>query len=333
MRSKLLVLLATLMFPLFGFSANSVGQVKVDKSQGVQTSAVLWREPSDIETRDLYYGSGGEAGQPREPFKFIEEDRGGTNPKFIIEDGQGVRWKVKLGEETNSETAATRLLWAAGYFSDVTYYVPRMRVEGLIKLSRGQKYVSPGGAIQNARLERVEKGRNKISDWSWFDNPFVGTREFDGLRVMMALMNNWDLKQTNNAVHDFQGQELHYVVSDLGGTFGRTGGDWSRSKSNLSDYVESDFIDQITPTSVDLVLRSRPPALYAVHFPYYRARSRMSKIADDIPRAHAKWVGQLLSRLSDEQLKAAFTGAGYPAPDADAYARKVRERISKLNEL
>ena len=40
----------------------------------------------------------------------------------------------------------------------------------------------------------------KSGTWSWHHNPFVGTREFNGLRVMMALLNNWDLKDENNAV-------------------------------------------------------------------------------------------------------------------------------------
>ncbi len=34
------------------------------------------------------------------------------------------------------------------------------------------------------------------------DDPFEDTREWNGLRVMMALMNNWDLKDENNAIYD-----------------------------------------------------------------------------------------------------------------------------------
>ena len=44
-----------------------------------------------------------------------------TSPKFDVEDDQHVQWRVKLGEEPQSETAATRLLWAAGYFVDEDY--------------------------------------------------------------------------------------------------------------------------------------------------------------------------------------------------------------------
>ena len=45
-------------------------------------------------------------------------------------------------------------------------------------------------------------GGEEAATWSWHDNPFVGTREFNGLKVMMALVNNWDLKDVNNRVSD-----------------------------------------------------------------------------------------------------------------------------------
>jgi len=296
----------------------------------VQKAGTLWRQPSDIKTRNLLYGPGGQAGQPRAPFTFVEEDRGGTNPKFVVKDARGVLWKVKLGEGAKPETAATRLLWAAGYFSDVTYYLPRMRVARLPKLSRGEKYISHDGTIHGARFERSYK---KLDDWSWFDNPFVGTREFDGLRVMMALMNKWDLKQQNNGIYRVGDGDLRYVVSDLGDTFGKTGGDWTRSKGNLEDYLESKFIDKATNTEVDLVLNSRPPLLYAVAVPYYVKRTKMEKVSEDIPRSHARWIGQWLAQLSNSQIRDAFRAAGYSPGEVDGYSRKVRQRINQLNAL
>jgi hypothetical protein len=299
-------------------------------SRGVRKAVVLWRRPHDIKTRNLFYGSGGRQGQPKAPFRFIEEDGGGSNPKFIVEDAQGIRWKVKLGEEAKPETAATHLLWAVGYFTDVDYYLPRLQVKGLDRLKRGQEYVSSGGIVQGARLERSAK---KLGDWSWFDNPFIGTREFDGLRVMMALLNNWDLKQVNNAIYDAGGRESRYLVSDLGGTFGKTGGRGSRSKGNLEDYAESRFIDKATPTTVDLILNSRPSLLYAVAVPYYIQRTRMEKVAEDIPLAHALWIGQWLAQLSDSQIIDAFRGAGYAMQEAEGYAGTLRERINLLNDL
>ena len=59
--------------------------------------------------------------------------------------------------------------------------------------------------------------------WNWYENPVKGTREFNGLRVSMALINNWDLKTENNSVYDLGNGRQRYVVADLGASFGRTG--------------------------------------------------------------------------------------------------------------
>jgi len=72
-------------------------------------------------------------------------------------------------------------------------------------------------------LERHITGEKRIGTWSWFKNPFVGTKELNGLKVMMALINDTDLKAENNDIYDEEGLEHRYVVSDLGASFGRTG--------------------------------------------------------------------------------------------------------------
>lgn len=323
-----------LVLPITGSPHVAKKAIKENEKPTVRAPrAVIWREPQAVAKRNLFYGPGGVAGQPKGRFRFIEEDKGGTNPKFIVEDARGVRWKVKLAEESQSETAATRLLWAVGYFADESYYLPKLRVVGLPRLSRGQEFVLANGVVRGARLERMEKGVKKVGNWSWFDNPFVGTKEFDGLRIMMALLNNWDLKKSNNGVYNVQGHELRYMVSDLGATFGKTGGDWSRSKNDVEDYVSSKFIEDVEPTKVDLVLNSRPPLLYAVAVPYFYKRTRMENVAEDIPRAHARWIGSWLARLSPEQIGDAFRAAGYAPSEVTAYTSKVRERIRLLNRL
>jgi hypothetical protein len=324
-----LLIALSLSLPTFGLSAKS--EKREGKSGKVSArQAIIWQQPKDIRSRNLFYGPGGRAGQPEPPFRFIEEDLDGTNPKFVVEDAQEVRWKVKLGAEAKPETAATRLLWAVGYFADVNYYFPQLQVAGMRKLSRGQKYVSPEGIVYGARLEHSYK---KKDTWSWFDNPFIGTREFNGLRVMMALMNKWDLKESNNAVYQVQGGKLVYYISDLGDTFGKTGSAWTRSRGDVTDYVKSDFIDDVDPQTVDLVMHSRPPFLYAVDVPYYIKRTKMEKVADDIPRAHARWIGEWLGQLSSRQIWDAFIAAGYTPYEAQAYANKVRQRIIQLREL
>lgn len=103
--------------------------------------SALWNDRGDIASLNLFYGAGGKEHEPPGKFTFIEEDKQGGSPKFDVRDEQGVRWKVKLGDETKAETAATRLVWAAGYYTDEDYYLPELRVDNLPALERGGKFV------------------------------------------------------------------------------------------------------------------------------------------------------------------------------------------------
>src|ERR1700681_1029184 len=99
------------------------------KEAGGAVVPVLWQDPVDISTRDLINGPGGPGHQPHGPFKFVKEDLKGSNSKYLITGGDGVKWKIKLGEEARPETAASRLVWAAGYFADEEYFVPDLKVD------------------------------------------------------------------------------------------------------------------------------------------------------------------------------------------------------------
>lgn len=269
---------------------------------------------------------------PKGRLRFLKEEPGGAEPKFDVEDEQGVRWRVKPGWEARSETAATRLLWAVGYFADEDYYLPEASVEGMSKLSRGQEYVSPDGLVRRARWERRE-GRKKIGTWSWSENPFVDTKELNGLRVLMALMNNWDIKELNNAIYDHEGIEHHYVVSDIGATFGRSGNTLRRSKDNLEHYRNSKFVRQTTPEYVDFFLASHPHPLNALIFPHLMELRRREQVVKHIPREHARWIGQLLSQLSAEQIRDCFRSAGYSPEEVEGFTAEVQKRIQALNQL
>ena len=295
---------------------------------------MIWRDPGNVASLNLRDGAGGKghAPAPNGTFTFVKEDVQGTNPKFEVKDGHGVLWKVKLGEEVQSETAATRLMWAAGYFVDEDYYLAELTVTGLPTLHRGQQFVSPGGAIHGARLERRLPRVKRLGTWDWFHNPFLNRRELNGLRVMMALLNNWDLKTVNNAIYEVGGQR-RYVVSDLGATFGNTGNSLTRSKGDPEDYADSQFIEHVTPRFVDFVMHSRPFVLSAVNVPNYRTRTRMEQITKHVPRADARWLGRRLSMLSETQIRDCFRAGGYGPDDISVYSQVVRKRIAELNAL
>ncbi|MEO8663811.1 MAG: hypothetical protein ABI693_35480 [Bryobacteraceae bacterium] len=300
---------------------------------GTMRVGVVWHDPGQANSLDLINGAGGKKYRPGATFRFVKEDMKGTSPKFEVEDEHGVVWKVKLGEETKAETAATRLVWAAGYFVDEDYYVPEVRVANLPTLHRGRQFVSDNGVVHGARLERKIKGEKKGGTWSWSKNPLVGTKEMNGLRVLMALTNNWDLKQVNNDIYEGKDGERRYVVSDLGATFGKTGSPFTRSKSNLRDYSRTKFVQHVKPETVDFYLSSRPPLIAVFNLPNYIARTRMQAVAKNIPRSHAKWVGQLLGRLSAEQIRDCFRAGGYSPEEAEGFAKAVEGRIAELNQL
>ena len=122
----------------------------------------MWVDPTDISSRDLFYGPGGEKDAPRGTFTFEKEDLNGTNPKFDVRDQDGVKWKVKLGEEARPETVASRFVWSVGYFADEDYFLPDFKVEGMpAHLHRGGNLIAPDGSMHNVRLKRYLEGRKK----------------------------------------------------------------------------------------------------------------------------------------------------------------------------
>ncbi|HUQ94606.1 MAG TPA: hypothetical protein VM120_23190 [Bryobacteraceae bacterium] len=319
----------TVLFLLFGTGPQLFAENSTAKRTAAPPRAKIWRDPGDVSTLNFFYGAGGRSRAPsmNGRYVFYKVAKRGASPKFDVKDEHGVIWRVKLGEEARTETAATRLLWGAGYFVDEDYYLPKIKVSGVPK-----KFLSEDGTVTAVRMERRGKDHKDIGEWEWERNPFVGTREFNGLRVMMALLNNWDLKTSNNSIM-LKGGEKHYMVSDVGATFGKTGGVGDRTKGRLHDYSTSKFIDETEPKEVDLTLKSRPPFLLAIDFYHYQKLADRAKVGKNIPRPHAKWLGQRLARISDGQLSDCFRSAGFSPAEVQGYTKAVRKRIAELNAL
>jgi hypothetical protein len=293
-------------------------------------------------SRNLFYGPGGKEHEPHSTFTFLKEDLDGTNPKFVVRDEDGVKWKVKLGAEARPETVASRLTWAVGYFTNEDYFLQDLRVRNMpAHLHRGQKLVEPDGSIHNVRLKRYLEGEQKIGDWRWRQDPFTGTRELNGLRVMMALINNWDLKDVNNSVYaeadggGSGGPEQIYMVSDLGASFGTSGLTWphEKAKGDLNSYSRSKFVSKVTPNYVDFSVPGRPALVSLFNPREFFSRLRLCWIGKHIPRADVRWLGKLLVQLSPQQIHDAFQAAGYSPQEVEGFSRVVENRIAELNEL
>ena len=342
-RRRWFVVLASLLI-VVGLSLEGFSTAKIKKRKrqhGQESAAVLWRDPGNIRNRDLYYGPGSKALAPAPPFRFVKEVKEGGMPKFDVEDARGMKWRVKLGPEAQAETAASRLVWAVGYNAEESYYFDRANIAGMRPLSRGQQYVN-GESVRGARFEPRRKNIDRGKQWGWSKNPFRDTRELNGLKTMMVLLNNWDtFKKNNRVLHlkDAEGNktEAQYTVTDLGATLGAVGGlGRRRSKSNVSDFERSRFVRKVEDGKVkfDYDLKPKKLGLLSIVYPPYFFRQRKATNAmQKVPVEHAAWIGAQLSQLSDNQLRDSFRAAGYDRATTEAYVRALRSRIDQLNRL
>lgn len=270
----------------------------------------MWRTPQDISSRNLFLGPGGDRMEPDlRQVKFIKDEKGGYSKKFRISDASRREWVAKVGKEAQSETAAVRLVWAAGYETEVNYLVPRLTIPGR-------------GTFENVRLEARPSSEKRLTEWKWTANPFRGTREFQGLKVMMLLLSNWDIKDSNNQIIAVKGSDtLRYIISDLGATFGKTGSlpffwRFTRSRNKPQDYVKASFVKHVNHNYVD-----------------FKYGGKKRGIFNDITVDQAKWIGGWLARLSPEQIRDAFRAANYGSTEANMLTNAVLNRIDQLVKL
>jgi hypothetical protein len=235
-----------------------------------------------------------------------------------------------------------------GYFTDEDYFLPQIHVTGLEKLHRKMTGASvKTGIVLNVRLKRQGPGLKKVENWKWLDNPFVNgpfedTREFRGLLVLMALINNWDLKESNNKVY-VADNERHFLVSDLGAAFGRTG--WPvgpkpilpmphATKGVLKDYEDSKFIVSTQGDAVKFEMNIATPFFIKdTRHKLFGEYAENAKLEDAIPIEDARWIGQQMARLTPQQIRDAFRTAGYGPEEVEGFAKVVEQRIADLNHL
>ncbi len=335
------LILATVLLPILYLSlAQPAYAQRQGRSSGPKP--VLWRDPGDIKSRNLFHGPGSPELAPLPPFTFIEEDKKGESPKFTVKDARGIDWSVKLGEEAQAETVATRLVWSVGYFAEEAYYFDQAEIQNMARLSRGRDYVAEGGIVRGARFEPKRIHLRKGPSWDWQDNPFNGTQELSGLKVLMVLLNNFDARQENNQVFYVVAsqpgrREAHHYVTDLGATLGRAGGlGGKRTKNDLEDFLSTRFVMGVEDGAVEFDYDTRPTKLGHLSIfypPYYRGEVKKEKTMRGIPVAHARWIGSLLSQLTDDQLRDAFRAANYYEDTTNRYVQALRERINQLTRL
>jgi len=267
---------------------------------------VMW-EPVDIPSRDLFDGPGGDAMRPNlSRIEFIEEEKSGHNRKYRIKDGSGRIWVAKLGREAKPETAAVRLLYGIGYKTEINYFVPSITIPGK-------------GTFRDVRLEARPDNVKRLDEWKWKENPFVGTKELQGLKIMMVFMSNWDVLDLQNKVLAVNG-ENHYVVSDLGATFGKLGGNnlpiiyrLGRKTGDPEHFENTKLIRFVEDGEVELA---------------YKGKNR--GVFKGFTVEDARWLANLLSQLSDKQIGDAFRAANYNEEEVATFTAAVKSKIVEL---
>ena len=294
----------------------------------------LWRDPGEVERLDTTSGPGGPSLKPIAPFTFIEEHLLGSQPCLSVRDANGRRWRVKWGHEVQPETFAVRLAWACGYFAEITHYVASGTIARTGVLTRTAGCVNIAGRFADARFELDDPDVEKLFEahsWSWTDNPFVGTRELAGLKIVLMLISNWDNKDrrdvargSNTAIYLTRvsrwAREAQYLIVDWGGSMGR----WGGTAVTRGRWDPAGFAAQ-TPQFVTGVTDG------FVHFGFTGQRTADARAS--IRVKDVRWLCRYLGRITDDQLRAALTASGATAEETDAFAASLRARITQLQRV
>jgi hypothetical protein len=296
----------------------------------------IWRDPGRVDAIHLVHGPGGRDGAPVAPFTFLEEHANGSQPCLSVRDARGRRWRAKWGPEARVETFAVRFAWACGYFAEITHLVASGRIEGAPDTrTRTRDCVeAPHGTFIDARFEADDPDVKKYFEehsWSWDDNPFVGSRELSGLKIVMMLLSNWDSKDrrdvargSNTAIFvqrvgrwPRMHHEAQYLLTDWGGAMGK----WGANIVTRGRWDVDGFEAQ-TPQFVTGVKDGR------LCFGY--TGQRTADIAGDIPVDHARWFHGYASRLTERQLVDGLLASGATDDEATRFARAIMARIHQL---
>jgi hypothetical protein len=274
--------------------------------------AELWIQPE--RNRDLFWGVGGQrlAPDPNARYTVIEIKRGGFSRGYTVKDPADREWSAKFPPEAGPEVVASRLFWGAGYHQPPIYSLAEWVAE---------KAPSPNPQLPARFREKNPDLYGLKSDtfWSYYQNPFVGTRQLNGLLVLHAMLGNSDLKEDQNALYTldkpFEGAARWYVARDLGQAFGRTGMlDPPRGDPDV--FEKTPFIRGVSNGKVQLEYRGRHKALFR-----------------DVTPADVRWICDRMGALSDAQLDDAFRAGGYPKSLADRFIRRLKQKIAEGRAL
>jgi hypothetical protein len=272
----------------------------------------LWEQPVDLDARDLYHGPWGaeRAPDPHATYTFVAKKQHGTNPGVTVTDPRGREWHVKQaphndqGAEGPVEVVLSRVLSAVGYHQPPVYFVPSFMMS-----DASGTHEEAGG-----RFRLKVNALTRRGDWSWQQNPFVGTKPYQGLLVILTMLDSSDLKNVNNALYEMRSDdERHtwFVVRDLGTALGETG----RLKPRRGDpdlFERNPFISGIKDGFVE--------------FDYHGWHQEL--LRHRITPEEVHWASDLLAGLSHQQWSDAFRAGGYEPAVAERFIRRILAKVA-----
>lgn len=294
----------------------------------------LWHHPETGVAEALTFGPGGQDGRPVPPFTFVEELSSGSQPCVSVRDGRSRLWRAKWGHEAKPETFAVRVAFACGYFAEVTHLVTEGTIEGVSGLGRACKHVGEDGSFREARFELEDRNVRMLFDehsWSWNDNPFVGTKQLSGLKIVIMLVSNWDTKDrqdvargSNTAIFEVPvsswAREARYLISDWGAAMGK----WGATVVSRGRWDPEGFAAQ----SALFVTGVKDGY---VNFGYQGQRT--AEITRGITVDHVEWFYKYARRLSREALVEGLVASGATGDEAGPFADALRDRIAQLGQV
>jgi hypothetical protein len=270
--------------------------------------AELWSPPAS--PRNLLYGVGGPELAPPAAVKYkvIEIKVGGFSDGYTVVGPENREWSAKLPPEASTEVVASRILWAVGFHQPPVYFLREWQAEG-------SDLSNPQLPARFREKSPSLHGLESEGEWSFYENPFVGTTQLNGLLVLHALLGNSDLKDSNNSIYTLdtphEGAARWYVSRDVGHTFGRTGA-MIAPRGDIEAFENAPFIRGVTNGLVQLEYNG-----------FHRELFREIRVAD------VRWICAQLNKLTDEQWRDSFRAGGYESGIADRFIRSLKQKIAQ----
>jgi hypothetical protein len=273
----------------------------------------LWEPPANIAEQDLFYGPWGREHAPDAgaTYRLVRRKTGGADSDLSVVDPHGRKWSVEQADQNRAhspegpvEVVVSRILSAVGYHQPPVYYLPAFTLRD----TSGTR-TAPGGRFRLDHHSLEDRGT-----WSWQQNPFVGTRPYNGLLVILMMLNSSDLKDSNNTVYEFRtekGRHHWFVVRDLGIGLGNT----DKVRAPLGDVDAFEEHGFITGTENGFVT-----------FDYRGHHEEL--IRQRITPADVQRAGELLGQITYRQWRDAFRAGGFHEQTARRFIGRLQLKVT-----